>query len=137
MRIDETLLQILAVDCRLDGSADEVKLTTVDSVRAALNALRTADVDLLLTRGDVAGSPVWPLAERVRRVRPKLHWWLVAHGITVDQEILARTLGVTRILAAAPTAEAICRAFARPTPRPTLAARPAEPLPAGDVPAGA
>lgn len=117
MRLDEQLLKILAVDCRLDGFADEGVLTPVATVRETLAALRAGHFDLLLTRAVCADEPIWPLVERVRRVRSKLPWVLVARGIATHDEVLARQLGVTRIVGFAPTADALAALLARPAAR--------------------
>jgi hypothetical protein len=111
--LDEETIRVLAVNCRVSGGAGEVDVTDVDSVAAVLSAVRLMQFDLLLTSSTIAGLAVWPLAQKVRRVRPKLRWWLVARGLSDDQEVLARTLGVTRILESAPTGELIRAALSR------------------------
>lgn len=117
MSLEELMLHVLAVDCRPRGDADDVTLTLATTAAEALRIVRVTPLGLLLTTRDVEGAAIWPLAERVRLVRPKLPWWLVANGITPDEEILARTLGVKRILGSVPTAEQIWQAFAGSGPR--------------------
>jgi hypothetical protein len=104
------------IACRIRGEAGELDVTNVDSAATALAAVRIMQFDLLLTTTGVAGAAVWPLAEKIRRVRPKLHWWLVATRCHKDEEVLARTLGVTRILDTVPTAELIRSALSKPSP---------------------
>ena len=115
MLLEQDVIPVLAVACRIRGEEDELDVTHVDSNAATLAAVRMMQFDLLLTTTSVAGTAVWPLAEKIRRVRPKLHWWLVAHGLSQDEEVLARTLGVTRILDNVPTAEMIRSALSRPS----------------------
>lgn len=122
MSREELPLHILAVDCQPRGQAEDVRLLRVETAREALLALRDAPIDLLLTTRRVDGAPVWPLAEKVRRLRPKVRWWLIARGLGPDEEIVARTLGVTRIVSAAPRLEAIRLGFARAGPAPSSAA---------------
>jgi hypothetical protein len=93
-----------------------VRLIRVATAREALLALRASPIDLLVTTRRVEGQTVWALAEKVRRVRPKLKWWLIARGIVPDEEVIARTLGVSRILSAAPRLETIRFGFARAGP---------------------
>lgn len=114
--LDELPLHILAVDCHPRGESADVRLVRATSPREALLALRASPVDLMLTTRRVDGDAIWSLVEKVRRVRPKLHWWLIARGIDAEEEILARTLGVTRILSAAPRLETIRLGHARASP---------------------
>jgi hypothetical protein len=101
------LIAVLAVNCPVEGADGEVQMTHVDSTRAALNAVRLGAFDLLLTGNTVDAGPVWPLMQKLRMVRPKLQWWLVAHGVDPSDERLARTLGMARLLATRPTLEQI------------------------------
>ena len=120
----EVPMHILAVDCRPSGEADAVEIVRVGSTRDALLALRGAPIDLMLTTRVVDGGPIWGLAGKVRVLRPKLAWWLVAGGIGADDEILARTLGVTRIVRSVPSLAAIRLAVAGPSPPPLRLGRP-------------
>lgn len=112
----ELPLHILAVDCHPRGDAGDVRLTRVTSAREAMLALRLSPIDLLVTTRRVEGGGIWTLAEKIRRVRPKLQWWLIARGIVADEEVLARTLGVSRIVSSAPRLEAIRLGFSRAGP---------------------
>lgn len=121
MQTDRNLIDVLAVNCQVTGVADDLECTAVSSARAALAAVRQQSFDLLLTGITVDDTPIWPLIQKLRMVRPKLQWWLVAHGIDPADERLARTLGVARLLAASPTATQILAEL--PRPRPEVAMR--------------
>ncbi len=98
-------ISVLAVDCPADINVEgdlmndltTVHLTSVHSTKAALSAIRVMHFDLMLTGTTIAGDPIWDLAAKVRTVRPKLRWVLIAKDLSLTDERHARTLGVTTI----------------------------------------
>lgn len=113
MSQDSQVISVLAVNCPLGGTTGEIDVTHVDCPVAALQAVRAARFDLLLSSARVGGEIIWPLAQKLRRLRPKLHWWLVADVLEHHDEIRARSLGVNRIIPMVPTVEWVCTEFRR------------------------
>ncbi len=101
MLLEQDVISVLAVDCPPDNWDDadaRLNVTNVTTPRAALAALRVMQFDLMLTQTAVAGEPVWTLAAKVRAMRPRVRWILVASTLNPRDEITARSLGVIAIL---------------------------------------
>jgi hypothetical protein len=97
MNFDDDVITVLAVDCPLGESTHGLDVTFVATARAALAALRVMQFDLMVTTTTVAGEPVWPLAAKVRAVRPRLRWVLIDGSLDDAGERLARSLGATLV----------------------------------------
>lgn len=72
-----------------------------------LAQMRQERFDHVLAGRTVAQQPVWPLIRRMKSVRRKQKWSLVAPLASHAEEVMARSLGVVRIFDSPPDLEAI------------------------------
>jgi hypothetical protein len=111
--LEQSLISVLAVDCPVDSRDHELSVTNVSTTCAALAALRVMQFELMVTRLAVAGQPVWPLAAKVRALRPAMRWVLVAPQLAREEESHARMFGVARIIDSGWVGHGLSTAFER------------------------
>jgi hypothetical protein len=115
MRFEEEVISILSVACPIDGYDERVSVTDTATARETMAALRLMQFDLMVTQTALQGEPVWELARKVRAMRPRMRWMLLAPDLTAREETQARSLGVTRIVDSALTYQDLIQ-MAGPTP---------------------
>jgi hypothetical protein len=95
---EEEAVSILSVACPIEGYDERVSVTDVATSRETMAALRLMQFDLMVTQTALNGEPIWDLARKVRALRPRLRWMLLAPELTAMEETRARSLGVTCII---------------------------------------
>lgn len=98
------------------GFSDEaLTIHRANAARSAMEMLRMVDFDLLLVGPDLADGSIWDFVRRARMARPRQRWAMVGSNITEQDEIAARTLGVTCIFDSAPSSDDLLEAAAGPS----------------------
>ena len=122
MLVQSDEISVLSIDCPIEGFDERLSVTEVKTARQALGALRMLQFDLMVTQAAVAGEPIWLLAAKVRAIRPRLRWMLVAGQLSAEEESRARMLGVAQIVEDVPTRRDLLTAcHPRPVMKPTYA----------------
>lgn len=67
------------------------------SARQAIDLLRMLKFDLVITGMELPDMPVFRLVSKIKTAWPWQKWALVANELTPQDEVIVRTLGVTRI----------------------------------------
>ncbi|MCC7349951.1 MAG: hypothetical protein IT446_05220 [Phycisphaerales bacterium] len=72
-----------------------------------LAQLRRRDFEHVLAGRTIQDQPIWPVIRRVKAIRQRQKWSLIAPMLSRAEEIMARSLGVVRIFDSMPDSEAI------------------------------
>lgn len=117
---------ILAV-CVDESTVKEVSggesFLSANSARQAIDLLRMLRFDLLITGKDLPDMPVFSFVSKVKSAWPWQKWALVSSDLTATEEVIVRTLGVTRIFDQKVEDEALARLTGESPVKPRRAAR--------------
>jgi len=97
-----SVLGICLPDATASLEADGLNFASVNSGRRAIDMLRMLRFDLLLIGPKMPDISVWEFVRRARVGWPWQKWCLVSEGLTEQQEITARMMGVTKIFEVMP-----------------------------------
>ena len=92
-----SILAVCVGNGQLPVMGEEATLITADGARTAIEMMRMLKFDLLLTGTVLPDMPLLQFVSRVKAAWPWQKWALVAGNLSPREEVIIRTLGVTRI----------------------------------------